>query len=175
MIAADVMTRNVLSVAPDATIDDAARILERHRFRLGVSGSDVRQGALPCLGLHHIKHFLGDVGGPHPRDMGCKGVGDVAATGRDIEDAPVFLRCGESNQALEAFAERVRRRRQIMSGGFSELLLDQSLVHGMTRCVGVNMRLNSRSRVPEIAGFAADSFSKTRGKTGRPGDQDLLF
>ena len=67
-------------------------IFERHRLGLGVGGAHVGEAALLRLGLHHVEHFLGDVGGPDTRDMRRESVGDVAAAGRDVEHAPVF--CG---------------------------------------------------------------------------------
>ena len=105
------------------------RIFERHRFGFGVGGSRVRQAALLRLGLHHVEHFLGDVSGPYTRDMRRESVGDMTATGRDVEDMPVLLRGGKGDQTLETFAERVRLAGQIACGGLAEFFLDEALVH----------------------------------------------
>jgi len=40
---------------------------------------------------------VGDVGGPHTRDMRREGIGDMAAAGGDVEHAPVFVRGGEGD------------------------------------------------------------------------------
>ena len=77
----------------DAAGDEIeARILERQRLGLGVGGAHIGEAALLRFGLHHVEHFLGDVGRPDARDMRREGVGDVAAAGGDVEHAPVF--CG---------------------------------------------------------------------------------
>lgn len=111
------------------------RIFERHRFGFGVGGSHVRQGALLRLGLHHIEHFLGDVGGPHTRDMRRESVGDMATTSRDVEDMPALLWGGEGDQTLETFPDRVRLAGQIACGSLAEFFLDKALVHDFPRRV----------------------------------------
>ena len=61
--------------------------------------------------------------------MRREGIGDMAAAGRDVERAPVFLRRGQRDQALQALAERVRLAGEIAGGGLAELLLDEGLAH----------------------------------------------
>src|SRR5512147_1741627 len=104
-------------------------ILKRKRLGLRIGGSDVGQLALLRFALYEIEHFLGDVGGPYTRDMWRESVGDVTATGRDIEDMPALLRGGESDQPLETFAERVRLAGQITCSGLAKFFLDEALVH----------------------------------------------
>ena len=106
-----------------------ARILERQRLGLGVSGAHIGEPALLRFRPHHVDHFLGDVGRPHALDVRREGVGDVAAAGRDIERAPVFLRAGQLDQPLEAGAFGVHGGGQIAGGGLAELFLDEGLVH----------------------------------------------
>src|SRR5262245_4841479 len=106
-----------------------ACVLERHRFSFCIGGSHVLQAAFLRLGLYHIEHFLGDVGGPYARNMRRKSIGDMAAAGRDVEDMPALLRGGEGDQTLETFAERVRLAGQIACGSLAEFFLDEALVH----------------------------------------------
>ena len=106
-----------------------ACVLERQRFGLSVSRAHIGEAALLRFTLHHVEHFLSNVGCPHALDMRREGVGDVAAAGGDVERAPGLLRGGEGDQPLQALAQRMRRRGEIAGGGLAELLLDQGLVH----------------------------------------------
>src|SRR6478736_8244414 len=106
-----------------------ASIFEWKCFGLGVSRADIDEAALMRLGLHHIEHFLSDVGCPHPRNMRCERVSDMATPGGDVERVPAFLRRGEGDEPLQALAERVRRAGQIAGRSLSELLLNEGFIH----------------------------------------------
>ena len=106
-----------------------AFVLERQRLGLGISGAQVGKAAFGGFAFHHVEHFLGDIGRPDALDMRCEGVGDVAAAGGDVQCAPVLLRFGEIDEALQALAQRVRRGGEVARGGLAEMFLDEGLVH----------------------------------------------
>src|SRR5215470_8783702 len=99
-------------------------VLERKRLGFGIGGANVGEAALGRFALHHVEHFLSDVGRPHARNMWGESISNVAAPGCDVQCMPVLLRRGEGDQALQALSGRVRLASQIVSGGLAELLLD---------------------------------------------------
>src|SRR5262249_32764756 len=106
-------------------------VLERKRLGFGIGGANVGEAALGRFALHHVEHFLSNVGRPHTRDMWSESISNVATTGGDVQCMPVFLRRGEGNQALQAFSGRVRLAGQIVSRSLAELLLDSCFGHGI--------------------------------------------
>ena len=109
-----------------------AAVLEGQRLGLGVGGAHVGEAALFRFAFDHVEHFLGDVGRPDALDMRREGVGDMAAAGGDVEHAPVFLRRGQLDEALQALAEPVRRAGEVARGGLAELFLDEGFAHCLT-------------------------------------------
>src|SRR5262245_28621501 len=112
-----------------------ALVPEWQCFSLCICSADVGKAARGCLALHHIEHFLRDVGCPHARNVRRKSVCDMSATGGDIKNVPVFLRGGEGHQPLQAFAERVRLAGEVVRGGFTKLLLDEGFAHRRSRSI----------------------------------------
>ncbi len=107
-----------------------APIFERKCLGLGVCSTNVGEAALACFALHHVEHFLSNIGRPHARDMWRESVGNVATTGGNVQCAPVLLRRGEGDKALQALSGGMRLAGQIVSGSLAELLLDGCFRHG---------------------------------------------
>ncbi len=59
-------------------------VLERKRLGFGIGGANVGEAALGRFALHHVEHFLSNVGRPHTRDMWSESISNVAATGGDL-------------------------------------------------------------------------------------------
>ena len=99
-------------------------------------------------------------------DMRRKGIGDMAAAGRDVERAPAFLRRGQRHHALQALAERVRFAGEVAGGGLAELLLDEGLAHDGFRKRAGRSTLIADRHGPRYRGQRRGQLSKRHKSAG---------
>ena len=81
-----------------------ARVGEGKVLGLGVQRPDIGKAPARRKLPRFAQHFLGDVGGGDPGDVGSKGKRGMASAGGDVEHAPMRFRLGELDEALEACA-----------------------------------------------------------------------
>jgi hypothetical protein len=118
-------------VRRDAACDEIeTAVLERQGFRVGARRLHVGEplGDRELAGL--AEHLVGDIAGDHARHMRGECRRGVTGPGGDVERLPVRLGLHQFDEAAEAGALGVDRRRGVGGGVGAELLLDQRFGHG---------------------------------------------